>query len=141
MKPRNPEFEKKVRAIVEKATFVGDVGVVMTRIEPGVCESELAVLPRHEQQNGFVHAGVLATIGDHTAGAAAGTLVDANEGVLTIEFKINLLRPAKGERVRCVSRVLRQGRTISVVESEIYVADALVAKMTVTLAVVADTMR
>jgi uncharacterized protein (TIGR00369 family) len=145
VQPRNRDYEAKVRAIVEKAAFVGDVGVVVTQMGPGWCESSLDVRPRHLQQNGYVHAGVLATMGDHTAGAAAGTLVGADEGVLTIEFKMNFLRAALAERVRCRSQVLRHGRRLSVVESELFAQaqgkdEKLVAKMTVTLAIVPDTM-
>jgi uncharacterized protein (TIGR00369 family) len=146
VQPRNPDYEAKVHAIVEKAAFVGDIGVAVTQVGPGWCESSLEVRPRHLQQNGYVHAGVLATMGDHTAGAAAGTLVGAAEGVLTIEFKINFLRAALAERVRCRSQVLRQGRTLSIVESELFAQakggcdEKLVAKMTVTLAIVPDTM-
>jgi uncharacterized protein (TIGR00369 family) len=139
--PRNPTYEAKVRAIVDKAAFIGHLGIALGALRPGWCETTLEVEPRHLQQNGYLHAGVLATMGDHTAGAAAGTLVGADEGVLTVEFKINLLRPAKGERIVCRARVLRPGRTLSVVESELFDdGGRLVAKMTVTLAVVADTM-
>ena len=100
----------------------------------------LDVAPRHLQQDRFIHAGVAATMGDHTAGGAAGTLVKPEETVLTVEFKINLLRPAVGQRLRCRAEVLRQGRTLSVVESAVFAqdgaAEALVAKLMVTLAVV-----
>jgi uncharacterized protein (TIGR00369 family) len=142
MEPRNPDYMARVRIIMERAPFVTDVGIAMTGVGPGWCETAIAIAPRHLQNDGFVHAGVLATIGDHTAGAAAATLVDAAESVLTIEFKINLLRPATGDRVRCRAQVLRQGRTVSVVESEMLAVsggnEKLVAKSTVTLAVVAD---
>jgi uncharacterized protein (TIGR00369 family) len=144
MQARNPAYEAKVRAIVDRAAFVGDLGIVVTGMGPGWCDSFVEVKPRHLQQNGFVHAGVLATMGDHTAGAAAGTLVAAEEGVLTASFQLNLLRPAKGARMCCHSQVLRQGRTLAVVESEMYAddeRDKLVAKATVTLAIVPDTMR
>jgi uncharacterized protein (TIGR00369 family) len=140
--PRDPDYQAKVRSIMARAAFVTDVGIVMKDVGPGWCETEVAILPRHLQQNGFVHAGVLATIGDHTAGAAAGSLAGVGEGVLTVEFKINLLRPAKGDRVRCRAQVLRPGRTLSVVESEMFAGgggeEKLVAKSTVTLAIVAD---
>jgi uncharacterized protein (TIGR00369 family) len=138
--PPDPEILARVRRMLEKAAFVVDLGIVATAAGSGWCETELAVAARHLQQDGYVHAGVLATIGDHSAGAAAATLAGPDEGVLTIEFKINLLRPAKGERVRCRAQVLRQGRTISVVESEMLAVrggdEKLVAKSTVTLAVV-----
>ncbi len=142
MQPRNPDYEATVRSIMDRAAFIADLGIVLTAVGPGWCETEVAIQPRHLQQNGFVHAGVLATLGDHTAGAAAGSLVGVGEGVLTVEFKINLLRPALGELVRCRAQVLRAGRTLSVVEAEMFsVAGGdpkLVAKSTVTLAVVVD---
>jgi uncharacterized protein (TIGR00369 family) len=138
--PPDPEILARMRRMLEKAAFVVDLGITPTAAGPGWCETELAVATRHLQQDGYVHAGVLATIGDHSAGAAAATLAGADEGVLTIEFKINLLRPAQGERIRCRAQVLRQGRNFSVVESEMLAVrggdEKLVAKSTVTLAVV-----
>ncbi|MGB3399595.1 MAG: PaaI family thioesterase, partial [Candidatus Deferrimicrobiaceae bacterium] len=106
----------------------------------GWCESALEVLPKHLQQDGYVHAGVQATMADHTAGGAACTLAAEEELVLTVEFKINFLRPARGERLRCRAAVLRQGRTLNVAESEVYAqrdgSEKLVAKAMVTLALV-----
>jgi uncharacterized protein (TIGR00369 family) len=85
-----------------------------------------------------VHAGVQATVADHTAGGAAGTVARPGDLVLSVEFKINLLRPAVGDRLRCRATVLRQGKTITVAESEVFAAsdgqEKLVAKATVTLA-------
>ncbi len=142
MQPRNPDYEATVIGILNRAAFVADLGIVLTAVGPGWCETELAIVPRHLQQNGYVHAGVLATVGDHTAGAAAGSMVGAGEGVLTVEFKINLLRPAQGERVRCRAQVLRAGRTLTVVEAEMFAVagsgEKLVAKSTVTLSVVTE---
>jgi uncharacterized protein (TIGR00369 family) len=142
MQPRNPDYQATVRGIMDRAAFVAELGITLTAVGPGWCETEVAIQPRHLQQNGFVHAGVLATLGDHTAGAAAGSLVGVDEGVLTVEFKINLLRPALGELVRCRAQVLRAGRTLSVVEAEMFAVAGgdpkLVAKSTVTLAVVVD---
>jgi uncharacterized protein (TIGR00369 family) len=140
---RNPDFAAHVRAIFSKAAFVADLGIALERIEEGHCETSLVVKPRHLQQDGVVHAGVLATIADHTAGGAAATLLAADQGVLSIEFKINLLRSARGERLVCKSAVLKAGRTISVIESEVFSLETseasplLCAKATVTLAIVA----
>ncbi len=123
--------------------FLRDLGATLTGLSEGVAESELEIAPRHGQQDGFVHAGVIATLADHTAGAAAGTHLRLDQGVLSIEFKVNLLRPALGEVLRCRATVLRPGRTVSVVESEVYAgprgdtaAHKLCAKATITLAVV-----
>ncbi|MDD5171219.1 MAG: PaaI family thioesterase [Syntrophales bacterium] len=138
MKTRNPHYRDQVRAIFDKAPFITDLGLVLSDLGPGWCESVLTVLPKHLQQDGFVHAGVQATVADHTAGGAAGTLVGSNEMVLTAEFKINLLRPALGERLRCRATVLKSGKTLIVAESEVYAVrdgkEKLAAKATVTLA-------
>jgi len=131
-----------VEAIFRNSAFVTGLGIRLIDLGPGWCESELAVTQRHLQQDGFVHAGVQATIADHTAGGAAGTLARPGEMVLTVEFKINLLRPAVGERIRCRAKVLKPGRTIVVAESEVVAcrdgAEKMTAKATVTLALVAS---
>lgn len=138
MKTQNPDFREAARAIFHTAPFITDLGLVLSDFGPGWCESVLPVAPRHLQQDGYVHAGVQATMADHTAGCAGGTLVRANETVLTAEFKINLLRPALGERLRCRATVLKPGKTLIVAESEVYAirdgVEKLAAKATVTLA-------
>ena len=86
-----------------------------------------------------MHAGVQATVADHTAGAAGASLIEPGQFVLSAEFKINLLRAAKGTRLECVAKVLKAGASLSVVESEVYCGTGddlrLVSKTTVTLAV------
>jgi len=95
-KPRNPLYAERVAAIFDTAPFMKHLGVRLLRCEPGLCETVLVVQPGQLQQDGYVHAGVQATFADHTAGAAAGTLMAADEIVLTVELKINLLRAAQG---------------------------------------------
>lgn len=96
---------------------------------------------RHLQQNGFVHAGVQATLADHTAGAAASTLVADGCYVMTVEFKVSLLRSAQGEQLICRAKVLKPGKQFSFVESEVFCVAAgakrLVAKASATLAIIA----
>lgn len=137
---QNPDYIAKAHDLCARAAFVQDLGITLTEVEPGHCVTTLAVQPRHLQQDGFVHAGVLATLADHTAGAAAVTLVRPDQTILSVEYKINLLRPALGEALRCVAHVLRQGRTLVVAEADVFsVRDGdarLVAKAMVTLAVV-----
>lgn len=89
------------RRIVEGAPFIRDLGLALTGAGEGWCETELVLAGRHLQQDGYVHAGVQATMADHTAGAAAATRAGPGRRVLTAEFKINLLRAACGERLRC----------------------------------------
>lgn len=139
MEPRNPEYAERVRAIVEDGNFTRALGLGLEAVRPGHCTTGLAVRPDHWQQDGYVHAGVQATLADHTGGSAAYSLIAADELVLTVEFKINLLRPAIGERLRCRADVLRAGRTLIVAESGVYIVDGaderMCAKATVTLAV------
>jgi len=141
VKPLPEDFARRVREIFQQAAFVSDLGIRLADLGPGWCESVLTVAPKHRQQDGYVHAGVQATIADHTAGGAAGTLAAEGDLVLTVEFKINFLRPALGERLRCRATVLRQGKTLNVAESEVFAerdgSEKLVAKAMVTLAVVA----
>ena len=140
MEAKNPDYKAAVREIFDRAAFVNDVGIRLADCGPGWCESELAIKPRHYQHHDVVHAGVQATIADHTAGAAATTLIRDTELVLSAEFKINLLNTARGEVLRCRAEVLKAGRTLIVVESEVFARwgdkERLAAKATVTLAVV-----
>jgi len=140
MEPRNPDYAARVRAIVEEANFARALGLQLAEVSPGRCVTTLAVRPDHWQQDGYVHAGVQATLCDHTAGSAAYSLVAPEDLVLTVEFKINLLRPGVGQRLRCEAEVLRPGRSILVSEAWLYAVsgddpDRLCAKATVTLAV------
>ncbi len=138
MKPLSAEVRDHVAAIFRRAPFIGDLGIALSDLGPGWCESVLEVAPKHLQQDGYVHAGVQATVADHTAGGAAATVARPGDLVLSVEFKINLLRPAVGDRLRCRATILRQGKTITVAESEVFARNGgderLVAKAMVTLA-------
>ena len=131
--------EKQMREFFASSPFVGELGIELEAVGAGELRTSMVIEERHQQQNGFAHAGVIATLADHSAGCAAGTLMPAGANVLTIEFKLNLLRPAVGERLHCHARVLKPGRTVTVAESEIRADDdeRLIAKATVTLAVIA----
>ena len=140
MEVRNPAYRERVAAIVNDAEFTRWLGLELVDTGPGWCETRLPLARHHCQQDGYVHAGVQATVADHTAGCAAFTLVDAEQIVLTVEFKLNLLRPAQGRLLSCRSEVLRGGRTLIVAESWIRTGEdrdtaKLCAKATVTLAV------
>ena len=132
-------LEARVRSIFEKARFVEELGIKVTKVSDGSVETELAIRDSFRQQHGFIHAGVIATVGDHTAGGAART-VTGDKDVITIEFKINFLRPAKGNKLKCVGKVLRGGKQIAIAEAEIFDVDGkeekLVAKLTETLSVI-----
>jgi len=131
---------EELERIFNAAPFVAYLGIRLVTLGSGSCETELDVEPRHLQQDGFVHAGVQATMADHTAGGAAATMTEPGHSVLTVEFKINLLRAAKGERLTCRSKVLKPGSKLTVVESEVLCetegTSILVSKTSASLAVV-----
>ena len=128
------------RAIFRRAAFIADIGMELDDVGPGHCTTSLAVQARHLQHSGQVHAGVLATMADHTAGGAAQTLAAEGTFVVTAEMKISLLRPAQGERLVCRGRVLKPGKQLTFVEAEVHCIAAgkehLVAKVSATMAVV-----
>ena len=97
-----------------------DLGIEFIDAGPGWCETAIAIAPRHLQHSGVVHAGVISTLADHTAGAAAQTQCGPGEMVVTAEFKINLLRPGQGARLVCRADVLRPGRGLHVVEADVF---------------------
>jgi uncharacterized protein (TIGR00369 family) len=139
MKPKNPNFKERLQKLFDGVPFVSDVGIKFEDCGPGWCETSIDILQKHLQQDQFIHAGVQATMADHTAGGAAGTLIGENEFILTVEFKINLLRPAVGDRLSCKAKVIRPGNKLIVVESEVFSnhlnSAKLVSKATVTLMV------
>jgi len=133
------DIEVRVHESFSRQAAMATLGARLGRVAPG----EVDVLMEHgahlTQQHGFVHAGVVATALDSACGYAALTLMPADAAVLTIEFKINLLAPARGPRFRFEGRVTKAGRTISVAEGRAlqFGADgsdeALVATMTGTM--------
>jgi len=115
-------------------------------VRDGFFQSRVEIDVDHRQQDGFIHAGVMATMADHTAGYSAFTTVPDDYQILTIEFKINFLRPAYGDALVCRSRVIRRGKRILISESEVFDVreggEILAAKALVTLAAVrADRLR
>lgn len=117
--------------------FPAYCGFEVDRVAYGRFETRLKIRPDHRQQDGFVHAGVIATMADHTAGYAAYTTVSEEFRILTVEFKINYFRPAAGEAVVCRSKVINNGKKIIVSESELFSIsggrEQLVSKAMVTL--------
>jgi uncharacterized protein (TIGR00369 family) len=120
--------------------FIRYCGFAAEEIGPGRLEARLNVRTDHRQQDGYIHAGVIATMADHTAGYAAYTMIPDGHIILTIEFKINFLRPAIGDTLVCRSRVIKPGRRLLVCESEVYdrrrVGEVLVSKAQLTMACV-----
>lgn len=140
MKTLNANYTQELKALWGSSNFITDLGIECKAFGPGWCESTLPLSQRHLQHSQIVHAGVLATILDNTAGAAAFTVLPAQTNPITIEFKVNLLRPALGDKIDCRAQVLKAGSQFIVVESEAfcYLGDErkLVSKATVTIVAV-----
>jgi uncharacterized protein (TIGR00369 family) len=122
--------------------FTAHCGLEAVSLDPGRFITRIRIRDCHLQQDGFVHAGVMATMADHTAGYASFSLVPPDQRILTVEYKINFLSPASGDYLECRSRVVQQGRTLLVTESEVYAVKAekedLVAKALLTMAAVSE---
>jgi uncharacterized protein (TIGR00369 family) len=131
-------LRKNVEGIFDRASFVVHLGVRLVEVGEGSCSVELHTDDKHLQQHGFVHAGVLATLADHAAGGAARTAVREGCDVITIEYKINFLKPAPAGKLVGNARVLRAGKNVVVAETEVFAKEVLVAKLTSTLAVIAE---
>src|SRR3954471_21537336 len=112
--PEDPAYEARVRASFDRQTFMATIGARLARVAPGEADIELAVRNDLVQQHGFLHAGVLASAADSACGYAALSLMPPGAAVLSIEFKVNLLAPAKGDRIVARGRVIRAGRNVTV---------------------------
>jgi uncharacterized protein (TIGR00369 family) len=118
--PADPDYERRVGASFAKQNIMATIGAVLTRVAPGEVEITLPVADHIGQQHGFVHAGAVATIADSAAGYAALSLMPPGAGVLTTEFKINLMAPAAGERLIARGRVVKAGRTLTISLAEVF---------------------
>jgi uncharacterized protein (TIGR00369 family) len=140
--PQDPAYEARVRASFERQRFMQTIGAQLVRVAPGEVDVELPVREALTQQHGFLHAGVLATVADSACGYAALSLMPTGAAVLSVEFKINLLAPAAGDRVVARGRVIRAGKTVTVCWGEVTAHDGtserLVATMVATMMTVRD---
>ena len=133
--PRDPDFERRVRESFVRQKFMTTLGATLDVVRAG--EVHIGFSHREEltQQHGYLHAGVLAAVADSACGYAALSLMEPGTGVLSIEFKINMLAPAAGTRFVAIGRVVRSGRTITVCSGEVRAEDgtAPVAMMQATM--------
>jgi uncharacterized protein (TIGR00369 family) len=119
-KPANPDFAARVRDSFGRQPFMDLIGARITGLEPGFCEITVEHRRALTQQHGFVHGGVLASIADSAAGYAAFSLMPAEASVLTVEYKLNILRPGQGEAMIARGRVIKPGRTLTVVQADVF---------------------
>ena len=132
-KTRNPTFAEEVESSFNQQTVMALIGAELTRVEPGLVEITLPYRAELAQQHGYLHAGIVTTIADSACGYAAYSLMPPNSEVLSVEFKVNMLRPAKGETFTALAEVIKAGKTLTVVRADVFgIAEArreLVATM------------
>ena len=142
--PRDPDYEQRVRASFGRQAVMATIGARLTGVAPGEVTLELPYRQDLTQQHGFLHAGIVTSVMDSACGYAALSLMEPGTAVLSVEFKVNLLAPARGNLFRAIGRVVRAGRNVTVVSGELRVVDAtvpdgaLVAIMTGTMMTVRD---
>jgi uncharacterized protein (TIGR00369 family) len=118
--PKDPDWESKVCESFKLQGIMGLIGATLETVEPGRVEIRLPFRTDLTQQNGFFHAGVTSTIVDSAGGYAGHTLMPPGAGVLTVEFKLNLLAPADGEYLIAEGHVLKPGRNLVITRGEVY---------------------
>jgi uncharacterized protein (TIGR00369 family) len=142
LEPRDPNYEARVRASFERQRVMETIGARLRSVSPGEVEIELPFRQDLTQQHGYLHAGVVTTVVDSACGYAAMSLTPPGGEVLSVEFKINLLSPATGERLIARASVKRAGRNITVCVGDAYAVDAgrekLVATMLATMMIVRE---
>lgn len=135
--PPDPDFAARVRASFDRQQAMHTLGITIAALEPGEIELHMPYNAAYTQQHGFMHAGIITTALDSACGYAAFSLMPADAAVLTVEFKTNLVAPAKGERFVIRGQVIKPGRTLTLCEARAYAIEAgretLVATMTGTL--------
>ena len=118
--PRDKHFQDKVRKSFDRQRAMSSLGITIDRIEPGKVVLKMPYLEAYTQQHGFVHAGILSAAMDSACGYAAFSLMPEEAAVLTIEYKVNLMAPAKGDFFLLIGKVLKAGRTITVCQAEAF---------------------
>jgi uncharacterized protein (TIGR00369 family) len=135
--PKDPNFEARVRTSFARQTAMATLGIELTGVMPGEVELKMPYAAAYTQQHGFIHAGIITTALDSACGCAAFSLMPDDAAVLTIEFKTNLIAPARGDHFLFRAQVVKPGRTITVCEAQAFAVEGdkekLVATMTGTL--------
>jgi uncharacterized protein (TIGR00369 family) len=138
----DPRHDARVRESFARQRFLHAMGVTLERVAPGEVDMRLPFRADLTQQHGFLHAGAMTTVVDTACGYAALTLMPPDAAVLSAEFKVNLLAPGKGEAIVARARVLKSGRTLSVVRGDVFAVERgeerLVATMLATMMAVRD---
>ena len=118
--PKDPDYAARVRASFDMQQAMRLIGAELAELEPGFAEIHLPHRPEITQQHGYIHGGVVGMIADSAAGYAANTLTPHDTSVLTVEYKLNLLAPADGQRLVARGEVIKPGRTLLITRAEVF---------------------
>jgi uncharacterized protein (TIGR00369 family) len=134
---RDPDFEQRVRTSYARQSAMHLIGATLVRVQPGEVEIVLPASQAIRQQHGFVHGGLIGAVLDTACGFASLSMMPPDAGVLTVEYKINFVAPAAGDRFRMIGRVRKSGRTLTLAEAEAFGVredgERLIATMTATM--------
>ena len=133
LQPQDSDYERRVRQSFARQHVMQLIGATLGRVEPGAVDIVLPFRENLTQQNGYIHAGIITTVADSACGYAAYTLMPADSEVLSVEFKVNLLRPAGGELFAAEGRVLKAGKTLTVTRCDVYGRTGEEAKLVATM--------
>jgi uncharacterized protein (TIGR00369 family) len=131
--PSDPDFESRVRASFAAQKLMMTLRAELAKVAPGEVAIEIPFSEELTQQNGFIHAGVITSIADSACGYAAYTLMAADSAVLSVEFKVNLLSPAIGEKFSARAEVIKPGRTLTICRADVFAINSGEEKMIATM--------
>jgi uncharacterized protein (TIGR00369 family) len=119
--PKDPNFAARVKDSFERQKFMALLKAILVKTEPGFCEIHIPYNDSLTQQHSFIHGGVVGTIADTTSGYAAFSLMDASSSILSVEFKLNLIAPAKGDLLIGRASVLKNGKILTICRAEVFI--------------------
>jgi len=131
--PSDPNYESRIRISFDKQEVMKTIGAKLVKVTPGEVHIEFSFVESLTQQHGYIHAGIVTSVVDSACGYAAYTLMPSDSEVLTIEYKVNFLSPAKGNKFKGIGRVLRPGRIITVCSGDVIAIDKGKEKIVATM--------
>ena len=131
--PRNPRYRQRVRDSFARQRVMAQFGARLGRVEPGEVEICMPYRAEPTQQHGFIHAGIVATVLDSACGYASFSLMAPEASVLTVEYKVNLLAPARGDELIARASVIRSGRNITVARGDMFAREGEEEKLVATM--------
>lgn len=127
--PQFQDYKTKVEQSFASQNFMDHIGAKLVDVQPGFCEMHIPFSENLTQQNGFFHAGVISTVADNVAGYASLSLMKEHSSVLSVEFKLNLMRPGAGELLIGKGHVLKYGKTLTICRADVFIVKDGVEKL------------